>query len=159
MDSRLVVRNMASKARVRQPIDAGWVFAEADSDQPFRAVSQFPTVNHLDLLHHGLIDDPRKDLNYRKLQWVGEKEWIYETTFDFAASASGSVQGARHVLVFEGLDTHCRISLNGEELLRTENMYLEYRIDVTDKIRSGPNELKLHFESTFLVGKVRIIFL
>ena len=154
MDSRLVV-NMIGKQSTRQPIDAGWVFAQAQSDQPFRAVSQFPTVNHLDLLHHGLIPDPRKDLNYQKVQWVGEKEWIYKTTFDFAAATSDG-SGPRHVLVFQGLDTHCRISLNGEHLLRTENMYLEYRVEITDHIRSGPNDLELYFESTFLVGKVRV---
>lgn len=157
MDTGLVVNNMSGQARSRQQIDAGWVFAQADSSEPFRAVSQFPTVNHLDLMHHGLIPDPRKDLNAKKVQWVGEKEWIYKTTFDFAEAkdAAAASQKAQHVLVFEGLDTHCQISLNGKQLLRTDNMYLEWRIDVTDKLQSGPNDLELRFESTFLVGKVR----
>lgn len=157
MEAVLVVNTMADKSLSRSPIETGWSFKEADSDQPFRPVSQFPTVNHLDLMHHGLIPDPRKDTNARKVQWVGEREWIYKTTFDFAQANNATVdKDVRHVLVFEGLDTHCRISLNGELLRRTDNMFLEWRLDVTDKLRNGPNELELHFESTFLVGKVRI---
>ena len=153
-DPSLVINTMAGMSRSRQIIHDGWCFRQADCDEPFRAVSQFPTVNHLDLMHHGLIPDPSKDLNYRKIQWVGEREWIYKTTFDFTGAAPGADRNASHVLVFEGLDTHCRISLNGSMLLRADNMYLEWRVDVTDKLRSGPNELELHFESTFLVGKV-----
>jgi beta-mannosidase len=146
---------MTGKPLTRQSLDMGWTFRQADSEEPFRAVSQFPTVNHLDLMHHGLIPDPTKDLNSQQMQWVGEREWVYKTTFDFAwTSGTGGEQGMRHVLVFQGLDTHCRISLNGEHLLRADNMFLEWRVDVTDKIRNGTNELELHFESTFLVGKV-----
>lgn len=152
---------MASKALVlsRSPIEVGWVFKEASSEQPFRPVSQFPTVTHLDLMYHSLIPDPARNKNARDVQWVGEREWIYKTTFDFAelSNKDGNghdKNGARHVLVFEGLDTHCRISLNGELLLRSDNMFLEWRIDVTDKLRTGPNDLELYFESTFLIGKV-----
>jgi beta-mannosidase len=157
MDTELVIKTMANRQFTRQSIDTGWAFKQADSDEPFRSVSQFPTVNHLDLMHHGLSPDPTKDLNSRQVQWVGEREWIYKTTFDFAAGTptGPAHEPAHHVLVFEGLDTHCRISINGEQLVRTDNMYLEWRVDVTDKIRSGPNELELLFESTFLVGKVR----
>lgn len=151
---------MASKALVfsRSPIEVGWVFKGAGSEQPFRPVSQFPTVTHLDLMHHSLIPDPARNKNARDVQWVGEREWIYKTTFDFAEASNKDgnnhdKKGARHVLVFEGLDTHCRISLNGQLLLRSDNMFLEWRIDVTDKLRTGPNDLELYFESTFLVGK------
>ncbi|KAI1095304.1 glycoside hydrolase family 2 protein [Rostrohypoxylon terebratum] len=142
----------------RTPIETGWVFKEADTEHPFRTVSQFPTVNHLDLMHHGLIPDPARNKNARDVQWVGEREWIYKTTFDFAGTCNGegSSHGnnsVHHVLVLEGLDTHCRISLNGQLLLRSDNMFLEWRIDVTDKLRAGANDLELYFESTFLVGK------
>ncbi|KAI1449673.1 glycoside hydrolase family 2 protein [Annulohypoxylon stygium] len=150
---------MANKPVVhsRAPIEADWVFKEANSEQPFRPVSRFPTVNHLDLMHHGLIPDPARNKNARDIQWVGEREWIYKTTFDFSEKRSGEnshdEHDVRHVLVFEGLDTHCRISLNGQLLLRSDNMFLEWRIDVTDKLRRGSNDLELYFESTFLVGK------
>lgn len=124
MEAVLVVnKNMANKALVRSPIEAGWSFKEAGSEQPFRPVSQFPTVTHLDLIHHGLIPDPAKNKNARDVQWVGEREWIYKSTFDFAETAitdGDNKDDVRHVLVFEGLDTHCRISLNGQLLLRSD---------------------------------------
>ncbi|KFY02058.1 hypothetical protein O988_02383 [Pseudogymnoascus sp. VKM F-3808] len=142
---------MSGTPHSRQLLEKGWSFRQANSEEPFRPVLQFPTVTHLDLMHHGLIPDPRKNLNARDVQWVGEREWIYKTTFD-VIEVTGS-KDVRQVLVFEGLDTHCRVSLNGELLLKTDNMYLEWRVDATDKIRTGPNELELHFESTFLVGK------
>ncbi|KAI0384924.1 galactose-binding domain-like protein [Hypomontagnella monticulosa] len=152
---------MASKAlvRSRKPIEAGWVFKEASSEQPFRSVAQFPTVTHLDLMHHGLIPDPARNKNARDVQWVGEREWIYKTMFDFVETSNKDSNdhdknGVHHVLVFEGLDTHCRISLNGHLLLKSDNMFLEWRIDVTDKLHMGSNDLEIYFESTFLVGKV-----
>ena len=144
---------MSATSLSRKAIDSGWQFKQADLDEDFLPVAQFPTTNHLDLIHHGKIPDPTLDLNAPKVQWVGEKEWLYKTSFN-CDTLSKAENPVRHVLVFEGLDTHCRITLNGQFLLRADNMFLEWRVDVTDKIRSERNELELYFESTFLVGKV-----
>jgi beta-mannosidase len=50
------------------PIDKGWHFKQTTSLANSTASSylpcgQFPTVAHIDLLHHGLIPDPYIDTN------------------------------------------------------------------------------------------------
>jgi beta-mannosidase len=130
------------------PINHGWEFKEADRDDTFLPVSQFPTTNHLDLLHHGRIPDPTQDRNREAVQWVGERPWLYKTSFEYDEGGT-----PRAVLVFKGLDTHCSIVLNGELLLKTNDMFLEYTSEVTGKLKMGMNDLELRFESTFLVGK------
>ncbi|KAG0652219.1 mannanase B [Hyphodiscus hymeniophilus] len=133
---------------VRVPLSTGWQFKQADTKEEFLPVHKFPTTNHLDLLYHKKIPDPTKDLNSDNIQWVGEKPWQYQTTFDYDGDDAENL-----FLVFEGLDTHASISLNGELLLKTDNMFLEYRVDVTGKVKKLKNVLDILFESTFLIGK------
>ena len=132
---------------MRVQLYEGWQFKQARTDKEFLPVQGFPTTNHLDLLYHQKIPDPTKDLNSDKIQWIGEKPWLYQTTFNRDEDAE------KLVLVFEGLDTHASITLNGELLLKTDNMFLEYRVDVTTKLQEKDNVLEIVFESTFLVGK------
>jgi beta-mannosidase len=141
---------MASIRLSRTFINADWTFKQADStENSFLPVAQSPTTIHLGLLHHKRIPDPTRDLNSEEVQWVGEKAWIYRTTFSLR-SANKEV---RIALVFDGLDTYAAITLNGVEIGKTDNMFLQYRIDATEHIRAGSNELQLRFESAFLVGK------
>ncbi|PON28027.1 beta-mannosidase [Trichoderma gamsii] len=140
---------------LRTNIHDGWTFKQADKpDSDFRSVAQFPTVIHLDLLHHGLIPDPPKDRNSELIQWVGEKQWLYRTSFTSPQAPSGSGKTS-HTMVFDGLDTYAKISLNGKEIASTANMFLQYRVDVTDTLKSagGENTLELLFDSAFLEGK------
>ncbi|KAH8804365.1 glycoside hydrolase family 2 protein [Xylogone sp. PMI_703] len=78
---------------------------------------------------------PTKDLNSDAIQWVGEQSWLYRTIFDLNLD-SGNKQVA---LVLEGLDTHASILLNGELLLKTDNMFLEYRVDKLEKEQGFKN--------------------
>lgn len=140
---------------LRTNIHDGWTFKQADKpDSDFRPVAQFPTVIHLDLLHHGLIPDPPKDRNSELIQWVGEKQWLYKTSFTSPQAPVGSGK-ASHTMVFDGLDTYANISLNGKEIANTANMFLQYRVNVTDTLNpaGGDNTLELLFDSAFLEGK------
>ncbi|RFU26116.1 hypothetical protein B7463_g10222, partial [Scytalidium lignicola] len=140
---------MASK---RIPIDSGWTFKQASkTDSPFLPTAQFPTAIHLDLMHNGIIPDPFLDTNVEKIQWIGEEEWVYRTKF---RGPSRDSNNTKFKLIFEGLDTHTKISLNSKEILKSDNMYIEYSIDVTDQIKAEEeNELEILFHSSFLIGK------
>ncbi|KAG5289962.1 beta-mannosidase [Histoplasma ohiense] len=134
------------------PLNKGWVFRQADDEKAeFLPVSQFPTNIHLDLMHHGLIADPFLGKNEFDVQWVGEKAWVYTTSFDTPALKGRE----KAVLAFGGLDTHATVRLNATKILETENMFIPERIDVTELLResNGPNVLNVTFESTFLLGK------
>jgi len=53
---------------MRVPVDKGWHFKQETklgegAATSFLPVAQFPTVSHIDLLHHNLIADPYIDTN------------------------------------------------------------------------------------------------
>ncbi len=133
------------------PVDKNWVFKQADDEfSKFLPVAQFPTNVHLDLLHNNLIPDPFIGKNENDVQWIGEKAWVYKTAF----TSPKVREGSKAVLAFDGLDTYATVTLNGHEILKTENMFIPERVDVTSLLNKGKeNELEITFDSTFLIGK------
>lgn len=130
------------------PVNENWEFKQADKeDAKFLPVSQFPTNVHLDLIHHGVIPDPFMGKNELDVQWVGEAQWTYKTTFK-APSVS---EGAKAVLAFDGLDTFATVVLNGKTILETDSMFIPERVDVTSLLKEE-NELAITFDSAFLRG-------
>ena len=54
------------------------------------------------------------------------------------------------MLVFDGLDTISCVRLNGDVVLRTFNMFIPYRVDVTERISdTKENILEVEFASAF----------
>ncbi|KAG7293492.1 Beta-mannosidase B [Staphylotrichum longicolle] len=134
--------------RVVIPVDKNWEFRQADKDDSqFLPVSQFPTNVHLDLQHHGLIPDAFIGKNELDVQWVGEAQWTYKTTF----TAQAVPEGARAVLAFDGLDTFATVVLNGTTILQTDSMFIPERADVTSVLKEQ-NELVIDFDSAFIRG-------
>ncbi|KAB5549707.1 family 2 glycosyl hydrolase [Coniochaeta sp. 2T2.1] len=130
------------------PIDKNWEFRQAGKeDSKFLPVGQFPTNVHLDLLHHGLIPDPFIGKNELDVQWIGEAQWVYRTTF----SAKPAPEGSKAVLAFDGLDTFATVVLNGKTILETDNMFTPERVDVTSVVKEE-NELVITFDSAYLRG-------
>lgn len=136
------------------PIDENWTFKQADNeDSKFLPVAQFPTNVHLDLIANGIIQDPFIGKNENDVQWVGETAWIYRTTFSSPTVASEDKAVVKAVLAFDGLDTYATVILNGKEILKTDNMFIPERIDVTTYLKDEEeNELEITFESAYLKG-------
>jgi beta-galactosidase/beta-glucuronidase len=103
-----------------------------------------PGCVHTDLLRAGKIPDPYLDLNEYKLQWIGQTDWEYRSTFDADAKL---FDHERIDLVFDGLDTVARIELNGAVVGETQNMHRSYRFDVRKHLKRGSNELRVKFAS------------
>src|SRR3989442_6770492 len=82
-------------------------FASAEGWLPATA----PGVVQLDLLAAGRIPDPFYGLNENKVQWVGERDWLYRCAFVVSPDALGH---ARLDLCCDGLDTFATVWLNGE---------------------------------------------
>lgn len=133
------------------PIDQNWQFRQDGKDESsYRPVAQFPTMVHLDLMHHGLIPDPNIGKNELEVQWVGETAWVYKTTFKSPEQGKGD----KSVLAFEGLDTIAEVSLNGRHIHSSDNMFVATRVQVNDSLKpSGQeNELVIKFASAFQHG-------
>lgn len=133
------------------PIEHGWTFRQAGiPEAAWSPVSRFPTNIHLDLIHSKVIPDPYIGKNEQAVQWVGEKQWTYKTTFTSPLISPGQ----KAVITIDGLDCHATVLLNGRPVLKTHDMFIPERIDLTKHLRCvSENELEILFESTYLVGK------
>jgi len=141
--------------RIVVPIDKHWQFKQADKDDDtYLSVAQFPTNVHLDLLAHKLIPDPYIGKNENDVQWVGEKVWVYRTTFTTPDTAGSGAKALKKVLAFDGLDTFATVVLNGKTILETENMFIPERVDVTEVLAKAgdENELVITFDSAYIRG-------
>lgn len=136
------------------PIDQGWTFKQVgNKDAKFLPVAQFPTNVHLDLIANGIIADPFMGKNENDVQWIGEVDWVYKTTFASPTSTEAERGSVKSVISFEGLDTYATVLLNGKEILKTESMFTPERVDVTTFLKNeGENELEITFESAYLKG-------
>ena len=141
-------------AHTHQIISSGWEFKQIGANMVpewtdgFLPVSQFPTNIHLDLMAYDKIPDPFIGLNEYKVQWVGEQQWLYRTTFEFRP-----VPGQKAFLQFDGLDTFAITSLNGIEILKSTNMHRIFRVEVTEMAKEGTNVLEILFDSAIIRGK------
>ncbi|NOX67503.1 MAG: glycoside hydrolase family 2 protein [Chlorobi bacterium] len=141
-------------------IDKDWQFRISKNDSKEQLIPNMkldewiqavvPGTVHTDLLTAGLIDEPFKDDNELSLDWIAKSDWIYKTTFDYPDDFSTE---SPVNLVFDGLDTKATIWLNDKEVGTTENMFLQYKFDVTEKMQHKNNELKILFESPINYAK------
>ena len=94
------------------------------------------------LMQAGRIDDPYQDLNSQAAQWVDERAWVYEISFEYA-----KIPGKRAHLLFMGLDYIARIELNGKVLApRHEGMFSRVDLDITDALgTTGKQDRNLFF--------------
>ena len=107
--------------------------------------AKVPGCVHTDLLRAGKIPDPYLDRNEFSLQWIGQTDWEYRTTF---GADPKLFEQERIDLVADGLDTVARIELNGQLVGETQNMHRGYRFDVRSRLRRREsNELTITFLS------------
>ena len=99
---------------------------------------------HGDLLDAGVIPDPFLDDHERDVAWVSRTDWVYECTI--AAPSPGN---ERVELVFDGLDTVARVTIDGVEIGRSRNMHRRYRYDITELLTGHAHRLAVHLESAY----------
>ncbi|CAN5313818.1 glycoside hydrolase family 2 protein [soil metagenome] len=104
--------------------------------------AEVPGSVHTDLMAAGLIPDPYLDNNEALTGWIGLCDWEYTRVFQWS-----SYPGVTASLVFEGLDTIARVTLNGIDVASTSNMHRTYTIDVSEQLRDGDNILTVTFAS------------
>jgi beta-mannosidase len=109
-----------------------------------------PGTVHLDLMNNKIIPDPYKDENEKKVQWIENEDWDYQTSF---AVSSKELENQNIDLVFNGLDTFSEIYLNRKLLRKTDNMFRKWEIPVKQNLKTGDNLLQVKFKSSVNVGK------
>lgn len=106
--------------------------------------AQVPGEVHSDLFRNGKIADPFVANNELDLQWISAEDWEYKTSF----TVDEETLLKKHLeLDFKGLDTYATVFLNATEILKTNNAFREFIVDVKPLLKTT-NELRIVFEST-----------
>lgn len=99
---------------------------------------------HSDLLENNLIKNPFIGNNEHDLHWISETDWEYKTTFSVNKK---TLQKQNIELNFEGLDTYASIFLNDSLILKTDNAFREFKVDVKPLLKTE-NTLRILLENT-----------
>ncbi|RYG18272.1 MAG: glycoside hydrolase family 2 protein, partial [Chitinophagaceae bacterium] len=138
----LVNVSFAGKAQiVTQKITAAWQFRQQSKNW---YPAEVPGEVHLDLLKNKLIPDPFYRDNEKRLQWIEKENWEYRTTFKIG---SDLFKKKTINLVFDGLDTYADVFLNGKLVLKADNMFRQWQIDVKRDLKAVGNVLVVKFSS------------
>lgn len=132
-------------------LNTNWVFKK-EGDNHFMPATVPGTV-HTDLLNNNKIPQPFYRNNEKKLQWIDKENWIYQTTFKVD---SNYLSYNSIYLNFKGLDTYSEVYLNDSLILKTDNMFRSWRIDVKELLKVGENTLKVRFISPIKTGIAKL---
>jgi beta-mannosidase len=138
-----LMRNGWGTVRV---IDLGrqaWTFRQVGNGEWHPA--SVPGCVLTDLRKNGLVGDPFLRTNEKTLQWIGERDWEYRTSFALQAA---DLESERLELVFQGLDTLADVFLNSRPVLEADNFYRQWVVDVHPYAMAGENELRVVFHAT-----------
>ena len=124
-----------------------WKFSQ-EGDSIWKPAS-IPGTVQTDLLNISEIPHPFIGTNEDSIQWISTKNWSYKTPVSVTEE---TLLKSKHFLRFEGLDTYADIYLNDQFLLKTNNAFRSWEVDVSDVLKLE-NELKIIFNSTDSIEK------
>ncbi|MGB1031870.1 MAG: glycoside hydrolase family 2 protein [Flavobacteriales bacterium] len=129
---------------MQQYIQDDWRVSRA-TYAPLSFKAKVPGVVQDDLLNNSNYDLYGND--NESLMFLQEKyDWKYFTDFDLEPA----LQAKDHIeLNFEGLDTYADVYLNDSLILTTNNMFLEYSVEVKELLKVEGNKLEIQFTSPY----------
>jgi len=93
-------------------------------------------------LHNAsLIPDPYAGRNEYDLRWIAEREWQIERVFNIDAA---TLDTGWDLLLYE-LDTVAEVRVNDTCVLRSENQFRRFRVDVSEYLQDGSNRIQIRF--------------
>ncbi len=82
------------------------------------------------------------EVDPRPIQWVAEKNWIYQRTFQ----VSDQMLAKPHVVLrCHGLDTLASIWINGAWIGDADNMFRDWEFDAKPHLKAGSNDIRIRF--------------
>jgi beta-mannosidase len=127
---------------ITQSLNGDWKFRQIPGGR--WQAAEVPGSVHLDLLRLGQIPDPFFADQEKQVKWVAETDWEYARDFEAAPEL---LRAERVFLCADGLDTLAEITLNGQAVGITDNMFRSYRWEVKDGLIPGGNQLRITFRS------------
>ncbi|XP_075550187.1 beta-mannosidase-like [Dermacentor variabilis] len=108
--------------------------------------STVPGGIYTDLMMAGIISEPYYGDNDLDYEWVGQENWTFYRNFEVPMQIFGY---HAITLVAHGIDTACKVTLNGIDVLRTSNMFVRYEVGVKIALRRN-NTIVVSCESPVL---------
>jgi beta-mannosidase len=121
-------------------------------EDPMGIPGRLPGCTYLDLMAAGLIPDPFWGRNEDEARKAADRDFEYSRTFSLDRE---DLEEERLDLVIFGLDTLARITINGREAGRGDNVFRLWRFDVKDLVREGENDIAIFFENPYPVMRER----
>ncbi len=123
-------------------LDGQWQASKAGTGDWISAT--VPGCIHTDLLAAGKILDPFYRDQEKDVQWIGETDWLFRRTFQVPPELL-----ARKTVLLrcEGLDTLATISVNGQKMAETDNMFRSWEFDVKSLLHEGENKIEILIKS------------
>ena len=136
----LAIVAMSEQARYNQSLTQ-WTFRIEGGSKDYPA--SIPSSLAWDLIDNKIVSsDPYYRDNFLQFYQYETKDASYKTTFNIAPSILSS---KHQFLIFEGLDTHAEVYLNGQHILSAHNMFRRYEVPV--KFNSS-NTIVVNFTSS-----------
>lgn len=146
-----IVCSNALASKINQTIQQNWKFRQVGKQEWYQAV--IPGCVHTDLMDNKLIPDPYYRDNEKKVQWIENEAWEYQTTFDVAPDLFALPNIS---LQFKGLDTYADVFLNDSLVLRADNMFRSWNVDCKNLLKQQNNQLRILFHSAVKEGMKRV---
>jgi len=148
----LIIIQIGSAAQmelVKMTADFQWQFRQSDGSTWMPAT--IPGCVHTDLIANNVIQHPFYGTNEKDCQWVGEKDWVYETApFDVPDSI---LKKSVVRMKFNGIDTYADIIINDKVVLRAENAHRSWELDVKKLLKSSGNVIRINFFSPLPIAE------
>lgn len=132
---------------VRNLSDESWNFVFNRDSRVYPA--KIPGFVHLDLMRNNLISDPFYAANEKTVDWVDQSYFTYTVVFQVS---NHEMKSDYIELVFDGIDTYAHVFLNDSEILQSDNMFIQHRINVKNLLRKGENRIQIHFSPASLIN-------
>jgi beta-mannosidase len=133
-------------------LQLSWQFRQSDGSVWMPAT--VPGCVHTDLIENKKIEHPFFGTAEADCQWVGEKDWIYETSpFDVADSI---LEKSVVRMKFKGLDTYADVYLNEKKIFSGDNAFRSWELDVRKLLKKAGNVLRIYFHSPLPIAEERL---
>ncbi len=125
-----------------QRLNGEWTVACKERNIKIPAI--VPGDVYRDLLKAKQIPDPFYRDNEEQCKWIGESDWT--CTRDFTVSKA-LLKRERVLLKCHGLDTLATLTINGQPVATTDNMFRTWEWDVKSLLKAGTNSITISFAS------------
>jgi len=128
-------------------LSQNWQFRQVGKEE--WKTASIPGCVHTDLLNNKMIEDPIYRINEKTVQWIDKENWEYRTkmNIDNKTFNTDNIE-----LQFKGLDTYSEVYLNDILLVKTNNMFREWKVNCKKHIKLGENQLRIVFLSPIKIG-------